>query len=283
MDLTNWRKHIDQVVKDEGQWVGLLDENLLPILDFPPVVSLTAPKTRHQASSCEVVVDVTDGGGRKLMAELVGDGLGQLDEEKRLTPNDGPTRFVCVVRDGERVAYTVTHSVVEGAASPTTLTVHGVDLLDGLAWWPCPSSTSEWRSAKFQVWSQDASWIRYAKPRELARVKFIGTAIETTKRGKARDLIRNTIQDSFDAVNGLMGWSDPHAFVDFDGGVDTSPQTGIRLDDSSVWDTLGQTAAQTGVEIEVDVWWPGDVPVTVRGGTRRSWPYPVQIVRVTHE
>lgn len=312
LTFSQWRAHIDQVVADEGQWVGLLDEDGAPLLEFPALVSLNAPKTRLAPASVEATVSVADG-GRRVLGELVGDGLGRLDAvTRRLAPNDGPTRFLCVVRPGERLVFTVTHSVVEGGVVPSTLTVHGVDLLDGLAWWPCPSiprvwlkhDVMEWHPAEgggsyvhkevpteFVEWSTDASGVPYREKRRMAQVEMGREALGYTKKGRAREVIRVLVQDSFDAVNRLFGWGVPHAVVDFEQSPDESPEVLIRGDDSSVWDTVSDPALQAGVNVEVGLWWPGDEPVTVRVSEpwaddlvveSRSWGVPMQVVRVTY-
>lgn len=286
MDMMQWRAHIDQVVGDEGQWVGILDEDGWPILDLPAVVSITAEETRLTPGSAEVVVSVANGAGRRVLDELVADGLGAIDAEKRLVPASGPTRILCLVRPGERRVFTVTHAVVAGGLAPSTLTIHGVDLLDSLAWWPCPSVPLEWTNARFSTWTTDASGATYAWPRRLAPVEFATTADGYTVRGPARDTLRRLVQDSFDAVNMLMGWQDPHAVVDFAGGTDTSPEVILRVPDEPVLDTIADTARIAGISIDVDLWWPGDPPATIRTPDRKStvattWPHPMQIVRIT--
>lgn len=312
LTLKQWRTHIDQVVSDEGQWVGLLNEDGAPFLEFPALVSMNAPKTRLAPASVEATVSVADG-GRRVLEELVGDGLGRLDAvTRRLAPNDGPTRLLCVVRPGERRVFTVTHSVVEGGVVPSTMTVHGVDLLDGLAWWPCPSiprvwlkhDVMEWHPGKgggtyvhksipteFVEWITDASGVPYKTKRRMAQVEMGREADGYTKKGPARTVVRTLIQDSFDAVNRLFGWGVPHAVVDFEQSVDESPEVLIRGDDSSVWDTVSDPALQSGVNVMVDLWWPGDAPVVVRvsepwaGSVRtaaKTWDVPMQVVRVTY-
>lgn len=286
MDIADWRKHIDAVVADEGQWVGLLDENGWPIFDFPAVVSVNAPEARFEVGSVEVVVPVANGAGSRLMAELVADGLGGMDEEKRLIPAAGPTRLVCVVRSGERLVYTVTHTVAEGGAAPSQITVHGVDSIDDLAWWPCPSIPIQWAQQKFTEWTTDASGVTYAKPRQLARIEFGTAADGYTVDGPARTAVRHVVQDSLDAVNALMKWQQPGMVVDYAGGADTTPKLLIRTDDSSLWDTIAEPAKQAGLSIEIDLWWPGDPPVVIRANyetsiTRQArWNYPVKIIRI---
>lgn len=284
MDLGKWRKHIDAVVADEGQWLGILDENGLPLYELGQLVSVSFPEQRLSASSIEITVRVSP--GDRVVNDLIGEGLGVMDGEGRLVPAAGPTRLICLVRGGERRVATVTHTVVSGGLAPTLVTVHGVDLLDGLAWWPCPSIPAQWQAGKFTTWEQDAAGEPYATPRQLAQVPLGTRADGYTKKGPARKILRELVQDSFDAANTLMGWSDPHAFVEFDTTEDTSPETLVRVNDDPIWGTISEPARTAGLGVEVRLWWPGDTPIRVRT-TREpaqfallEWDHPVQIVRI---
>lgn len=286
MDFQNWKKHIDHVIGDEGQWLGVLDEEGWPVLSLPLATTVKASEVKLGPGSLEVQVPLSGAVGARVAGELIADGLLSVDASGRLEPAKGLARFVCVARSGERRVYMVTHVVVEGVDSPTVATIHGVDLLDGLAWWPCPSIPVDWQQATFTSWDRDASGEKYAKARQLSQLKFADKADGYTKKGPARTVIRDLIQDSFDAVNALYGWrNNPHAVVDYSGGADTSAQVVIRTDDSTVWDTVSEAAKNAGVSIQVDLWWPGDGEVVCRSadrrGTRRlQWLNPKQIVRV---
>ena len=282
LTLAEWRKHIDQVVADEGQWLGVADENGVPLYELAGTG--TFPSSFLTAESAEVTVNVAP--GDVVVDDLVGEHLGVMDAEGRLVPASGPTRLLVWVREGERLAATITHTVASGGLVPSTLTIHAVDLLDGLAWWPCPSIPVEWESAEFKQWDTDESGVEYASPRELARVQMTTKLDGYTVSRRARTAVRVVVQDSFDAVNALMGWSDPHAVVAFDGGDDTTPDVFIRVNDDPVLDTVQETCRQAGLSLRVGLWWPGDDPVLVRTDhdgtttTPMSWPYPVQVVRV---
>ena len=284
MDLAQWRKHIDAVVRDEGQWVGISDENGLPLYELSG--TLTFPESHLSAASAEVTVQVQP--GDRVLDDLVGDGLGEVDAEGRLVPHSGQTRLLVLVRAGERRAATVTHSVVSGVSVPSQIVVHGVDLLDGLSTWPCPSIPAVWESAEFSEWSTDASGEQYATKRDLAQVQFTTRIDHYLERGPAKTVLREVIQDSFDAVNTLNGWSDdPHAVVAYESGEDTSPEIIVRINDDPVMDTIAEHARSAGVGIEVGLWWPGDDPVTVRVAhdstetKQATWPHPIQVVRLT--
>ncbi|MER0069239.1 hypothetical protein [Corynebacterium sp. KPL3806] len=286
MDLVQWRSHIKQVVEDEGQWLGILNEDGLPFYELGQVSRVSFPETRLAASSVEVAVNVTL--GDRVVDDLVGEGLGKTSDEGRLVPATGALRMLCLIRRGgeRRVAY-VTHTVAEGRYAPSVLTIHGLDLVDGLAAWPCPSIPVEWAGKEFKTWDTDASGIAYSKPRVLAQVPFATKADGYTVKGSARDTIRRLIQDSFDGVNALYGWGDdPHAVVEFDSSVDNSGQVLIRVNDDPVLETVAEPARSAGLGIEVSLWWPGDTPVRVRVSRDpeqfevRSWAHPVQVVRI---
>lgn len=284
MDLSQWRKHIDRVVQDEGQWVGVADENGYPIYEL--VGKINFPESHLQAASAEITVNVEP--GDRILDDLVGDSLGQMDAAGRLVPANGPARLLVLVRPGERRAAIVTHVVVTGQATPSQVTVHGVDLLDSLASWPCPSINLEgWEMAKWQQRKTDASGIRYGKVREMAQLQFATKLYRYAKRGTARDVLRVIVQDSFDSVNKLYGWDgEPHAVVVFGGAKDTSGEVALRISDDSVWETIAETARAAGLTIDVELWWPGDPAIQVRADhdgkqtKAKTFAHPVQVVRI---
>lgn len=284
MELDEWRKHIDQVVADEGQWFGILNEDGHPIYEFGGISHVSFPEARLATSSVEATVNVTP--GDRILDDLVGEGLGVVDDAGRLAPANGPLRMLCHIRPGERQTAYITHTVVEGRGTPSTLTIHGVDLMDMLATWPCPSIPVEWGAHEFSEWSTDASNTKYTTPRTLAQLPFATKADGYTVSGSARDTVRHLVQDSFDAVNALYGWTDAHAVVEFDGTPDESPRVVIRVNDDPVLETVAEPARSAGLGIEVRLWWPGDKPVNTRSGTVRngvdysSWSTPKLIVRV---
>lgn len=284
MELAQWRKHIEQVVEDEGQWLGVLDEDGYPLYELGGLVRHSFPTFHLGESSVEVELSVTP--GDRVLDDLVGEGLGVVDESGVLVPASGPARLLCLVRGGKRVVALVTHSVVAGREVPSTLTVHGVGLNTMLLFWPCPSVPVEWASAGFSEWETDASGLTYSQARVLAQVQFATRADGYTKIGPGVTMISELVQDSFDAVNTLYGWvDDPHAVVEFAAGVDGSPEVAIRVNDDPVGDTISEPARVAGLGVFVDLWWPGDDPVRVRSADRGSFgevefSHPVQVVRV---
>lgn len=281
MELKDWRKHIDQVVADEGEWVGVADENGYPIYEL--ACTHDFPRSHLTPESVECTVNVHP--GDRILDDLVGEKLGHTDKEGRLAPASGPTRLLVLEREGTRQAATITHTIATGGLSPTTLTVHGVDLLDGLAWWPCPSVPFVWTKDKWTTQKTDESGVTYTTARQLAQVQLTTKLDGYTIDNTALTAVRIAIQDAFDAVNTLMGWKDPHAVVAF-GGSDPTPRALIRVNDDPVLDTIQETARLAGLSIQVGLWWPGDDPVHVRadhdGHSTKpmTWAHPVQVVKV---
>ena len=285
MELAEWRRHIDQVVADEGQWFGILNEDGHPIYEFGGLVRVSFPEARLAVSSVEATVNVAP--GDRLLDDLVGEGLGVVDDAGRLAPANGPLRMLCHITPGERQTAYITHTVVEGKGTPSTLTIHGVDLMDMLASWPCPSIPVEWGGKRFEAWVTDASGTKYTKTRTLAQLPFATKADGYTVSGPARDTVRRLVQDSFDGVNALYGWGkDAHAVVEFDDTPDGSPRVVIRVNDDPVMDTVAEPVRSAGLGIEVRLWWPGDAPVRVRTSrdpeklATSTWPVPKLIVRI---
>lgn len=282
MDVATFRvfkQHIDDVVQVQGQWIGLVDEEGWPIMDLPPAVKVSAPTSRLASASCEITVPVTD--DSPVLAELVATGFDTTGGNTRITPAAGPARFVVVQRPGSRYVFMVTHTVVSGSAGPRLATIHGVDLIEGLAAWPCPSIPVEWSKARFTRYTKDAAEQPYSTPRQLALVQFANAADGYTEKGKAVTVIRKLIQDSLTHVNKAMGWErNPHMVVNMPTGGQLGPEVLIRVNDDSVWDTIAETAKNAGVTVTARLWWPGDAAFrsSVEGVSREK---PIQVVDVT--
>lgn len=283
MNWEEWRKHINDVVSSRGQWVGLADGDGVPIIEFPPHESLSAPEARLAPSELQLRVGVRGGAApvHAVVDELVADNLGATDSEGRLVIVPDVPRLVVVEREGGRQGFFITHVVAEGESeAPSILTVNGVDMLDYLWAHPCPSTPVTWKD-NWQTITEDAAQ-EWAKPRELTAMEMATRADGYTVRGPADQVLRDLIQDSFDAVNTQNGWADdPHLIVDVSGGV-SAPEVLIRTSDESIGDTIAQPALQAGVSVSVYLWWPGDAPIETRTGLK-TFTHPVGVVRVEHE
>lgn len=282
LTFEQWRTHIDYVVTTQGQWCGVLDDEGKPLIELPAPISVQAPEQRLAASSVEstFAIDATSEVVRELAADF-----GTQDDEGRLIPADGPVRLLCFIRKGERRAYFITHVVLEGALTPSTMKINGTDLVEMLSYWPCPSTPIKWTQTRFENWTTDASGVIYKQTRQLAQVPFATALYGHSLEGPAVSVIRKIIQDSIDAVNELFGWNTPHAVVDYSA-TNLGPEVLVKTADDFIWDTIAEPARTAGISIEVNLWWPGDPPVKVRTSrdtettTTTTWDVPMQIVRV---
>lgn len=292
-DWSAWRSHIDQVVADHGQWVGLCDPDGVPVMDLP-VSTLDARATMRQAANGELSMPTIGRFGQvhKAVDLLVADDLGAVDEDGELVPRTGPQMMLVVARRGGRSGYMITHPIspVDAFRPPERLTIPSVDLLSSLEFWPAPSVPSSWLP-EFDDWTEDAAG-PYDVPRVYAPVEFAAAADGYTIGGTAEEpmsaemVVKTTIQDSLDAVNHMMGWTgDEHMVVDWEPSGLPSPPALVRVDDRPLLDTVQDVAANAGINISVDLWWPGDGAVLVRDADREGaaltvWDRPIGVVRV---
>lgn len=287
MDWDTWHKHIDAIINDHGQWIGLADENWRPICDLPAATEFTAGSIRLDHGDCEIVIP-TNLGERphRAVTELIADGLGTFSNDGVLVPNMAKARNIIVARRGRRQAYFVSHATAEGLVDkPTTLRIFGQDLSGLLAATPCPSIPGTWGVNPVQTWEQDAGG-KYITPRDYGAVEFADVADGYVMRGSAVKVLREIVQDSVDAVCAQQKWDTPHLVVDMAGGA-ISPEITIRMSDQSVWDTVTEPARVAGVNVDVTLWWPGDDPVVARPGRGKepvatTWDHPIGVVRIDH-
>lgn len=267
MDFPEWQKHVSQVVADTGEWIGLANADGVPLCDFPAAESVSAPRTRLAVSDHEVVVPAR---GRiaptnAVSERLLAPNIGKFDESGYLAPATGGNYLVVIARPGMRLAFDVVFTTGEGPAdAPERLTVGGVSLTDLLDAHPCPSIPHTWEGGKFTEWREDAGGA-YAKPRRLAPVELATRADGYTVTGPAVNVIRDLCQDSFDAVNKLKGWADPHLVVDYGVASASGERITIQVQDDPLWSTILAPAESAGVNVWVELWWPGDPPIKVRG------------------
>lgn len=286
MDWTDWRKTIDQTVADRGQWVGLCDGWGKPIMEMPPIISMSAANPRLAAGALELVVNTS--GGRHVPVHpvvdaMVADGLGVFDAEGRLIVKDDIVDMVVIERPGSRRGYVTSFPTARnGATAPTELLIQGTSLLDRLAVWPCPSVPQSW-TPEWQTLTGDV--VEYTTPRTLGMVDMAVVADGYTMDGPAEATIRTLVQDSLDAVNHACGWTTPHLVVDMAPTGNPSPRTVIRVQDAMVWETIAEPAQLAGVNVDVDLWWPGDDPVLTRPARGQepvltTWDHAIGVVRI---
>lgn len=270
MRLIDWDEHRadrEQVVADQGQWLGLVDENLIPFMDLPQPSAMDWPEARGVIESVSITLRVRTPSGRPhaVVSELVAENLGRVDSVGRLVPVTGPTRLVSMQRRGRRVqTMLVTHVVAEGdALSPHTLTIHGVGLLGYLDLLPCPSNPLSWTS-EFTRFDRD--WVGdpeeqelFETPRDLSSCTMITAADGATVEGLADDVIHRIIAESIDAVHRVAGITEdpPYAAVRY-ARQDVSPRMMLRPTDQTIWQEIAEPALSAGISITAHLWWPGD-------------------------
>lgn len=263
MDMIGWqrhRAHREQVMADTGQWVGLADENGVPICDLPPLLEMMAPQVRGEPGELELVTAVRSTRGllHTAVDELVAEGLGVQDGEGRLVPLTDPTRFVVVERPGDRRAFRVTHVVAEGGwQAPATLMVHGISLLDMLndhpAWSYPISITGTWHRV-----NQDYA-VNFERERDLQDVQMAASTDGFVISGPADVAIHQLITESLAASYRAVGVADHPIRVAALQPATGSPQILLRPTDDPLWETVAATALAAGVTVGATMWWPGDL------------------------
>ena len=280
VDWVSHAKHRRQVAKDSGLYVGLLDENGEPLMDCPPVVSLTAPQTRNASTSLRMQLAVKSPAGvvhpvcDELLAEGITDAGNQwvnLDSEGRvLAASLDATRFVLMEWSGGlRRTYRVTHTVADGGQdTPSTIEVNGVDLLKMLSLIPGFSApltvTGKWVTFTRDWAGPENTGVTFSKPRDLQDMKMVTVADGVTVEGDAESVIRRIVSESLAAAWKAIDPAvvdDPPMVVDPSGSGLKSPHILLRPTDRPLLDEVAGVAANAGVSITADMWLPGDSPV----------------------
>lgn len=283
VDWDSFRLHRAQVVADQGQYVGLLDENCEPLMDCPPVVTMTAPQTKNAPTSLRMQLSVRalDGSVHPICDELVAQGLSSargswldLDAEgKALTTSLDASRYVLVEREDVRRVYQVTHVAAEaGRELPSMIEINGVDLLKKLALVPCFSAPTT-VSGKWTTFTRDWAGpenvgVMFSKPRDLQDFKLVTVADGATVDGDAETVIRRLVSESLEATWKAMGpevEKAPPMVVDPTPSGVKSPYILIRPTDRPVLEEVSAQAMASGIALNVDLWLPGDAPVAGLG------------------
>lgn len=275
------RGQIDQVVADQGQWVGLLNGEGEPVAELPGLdFDLSSAVQSIEEGTATFPVGTPDGSVHPLVARMFGDAIGG-DGSTLLDPGDNQGYMLCVQGPGGiegRYVYTVEFPTLEGdKVGPLTLRMDVLELLGVLNFRPCPSVLSTWGESPMKLWDTDAGR-PYRVPRPLAPIQMATMAWGHTSKGPAVTTIARVIQDSLDAYDVAFGY--PASFVvQVPKGVDNSPEVLIRRQDNTIWETVGETARLAGVAISARMWWPGDPTVnTLRGG--KAWNRAMGVIRV---
>ena len=263
------RESIDRAVSETGRWIGLCDGDGWPIVQLPPAESLSADERRLTADAeLEMVVPAR---GRLAPTNaavdyLIAENLGVFDDEGYLVPATEGNFHIVYCLPGRRLSFEVLKARAAGPAdSPTTLTIEGVSSTSLLQAHPAPSVPWTWHDSFWENWDQDAG-AHYETMRRYAAVEMATRLDGYTLEGPAVDVIRRLCHQSFQAVNALKGWDDPHLVVDFS--VESAPgrRVVIPVADEYLWDTFAATAEAAGVNVWTELWWPGDPPILFAEG-----------------
>lgn len=262
-DWSAHRAHRAQVVADAGQWVGLLDADGVPLHDMAPVVSMSAPETRHEPASLSMQVRLVSPSGvlHPVARELLADDL-DVDDRGVFVPKVDETRFVVVERPGDgpearRAFRVVAPETMIPGRTPTVMDIDGVDMLAAsLAGILCPSDPDSWTG---NFLTADRDWAGpWEKPRLIQDVKMAAVATGFTVSGPAEATIRGLIADSLEAVYRGVGVTDRPIVVDMTPTGRPSPHVVIRRSDDYIWSTVAAHAAAAGVRVSAHLWLPGD-------------------------
>lgn len=260
MDWGAHRLHREHMVATRGQWIGLLDENGVPLMDMPSVVDAQAANARGSSEEVELTFAIAGRTGtvHKAVSELIADGLGETDSEGKLIPQNIPTRMLCIERDAVRYTYPVTHCTAEGGyRSPSTLRVHGLyisSLLEGIPAWSNPISiTGEWHRLDRDY---AAEW---SKEMDLQHFELAAQADGFTITAAADIAIHRLVTESLAATWRAVGITDnpPIQVASLNPAIE-SPTIFIRPQDDNLWDTVTGLAQMSGVDISTGLWLPGD-------------------------
>lgn len=270
MRIIDWpaqRARHASIASDAGQWLGLLDEDGIPLLDLPQVLEMDWPEQRGVIESVELKIRVRTPSGRlhAIARELIAENLGLTDEQTALIPITGPARFVALERPGlPRRVMRVSHVEVDGdTISPIMMKIHGTELLGYLELLPSPSTPTTWTGA-FTRFTRD--WVGpqdtielFEHPRDLADIKLMQVADGGSVEGAADIVLHRLIDESLEAVLRMAGiTSDPPYIAVLLPSDVASPYTILRPTDQTIWAEVGDEAMLSGVAIRAHLWWPGD-------------------------
>lgn len=269
MALFDWethRLHRLQKIKDEGVWIGLLNEDGIPICDMPPATAMNAPATRLEPGSFTMTVPLVGKNGttHRVADELIADGI-STDSTGALVPDLRSTRFIAFEREGEtrdsRRTFKVGFPKSDGSTrfGPETMTLDGMSELDLLGGLIAPSDPDTWDN----VWIlSDRDWAGpWSKERWISDIKTAAVATGFTLAGPAESTIRELISRSLAACYRIDGITSvelhPIRVSPLGTGL-ASPNVVLRPSDDTILNTVVNHAAAAGVRISAHMWMPGD-------------------------
>ncbi|HFG8808105.1 TPA: hypothetical protein ACGIY5_001472 [Corynebacterium striatum] len=267
IDWEKHRAHRQLVAKDRGVWIGLVDQDGVPLMDLPPMTKYTAPATRLSPESASFTMAIKSPRGvvHPMTNHLAGRGIGRVDAQGRLELVADETRFIMVEKyQRPRRDYRVSHTILDGPSplAPSTAEVHAADTLNWLTGIPAMSApttwTGEWKRFTRDWAGPENVGVQFAKPRDLQDIKMVSVADGATVEGPAEETLRRIYSESVEAAFRAAGIDDAPVKVAPAPTGRTSPHVLIRPTDGNLWEETASIAMAAGVRIAADMWWPGD-------------------------
>lgn len=262
--MTDWdtyKKHREAVVREEGQYLGLLDHDGNLLCHLPPCIELQAPQARNAVTNLEATFPLHGDNPEVLhpiTEHLVAHDLGRLTPDGRFQPVIDHARLVIVERAGARRAYKVTHVKVEGIGDrPSQMTIYGASLIDfALGGIPCASFPGSWKPNTFRSFERDEGAV-YDTPREMAPIELAAIADGFSVHGPAEATLRRLIERSLQAAYDVTGHPRGIVVDQHSTGL-PSPEVYIRPSDGYILDEIADIATMAGVHLYAHLWLPGD-------------------------
>lgn len=150
VDWVAHKAHRTQVMREHGQWVGILDKDYNPVLDVEDWVSASWPGVFADTGSMQMVFDghLSDGSRNPAVEYLLTADLGNLDDPGSMEQLFHSGVHIAVERPGlPRRTYRILDLSPEGGTDfPRSMTVTGLDSVEHLKHtplWADPSNRSK--------------------------------------------------------------------------------------------------------------------------------------------
>lgn len=258
IDWLAFKAHREQVMKAHGQWVGIFDKDMNPVMDVEDWVSAEWPSIFSDTGSMtmEVLGTLPDGSLNPVVQQLLMAPLASLDNPQEMERLFHEGVWILVERPGlPRRGYRVVQLEPEGGReTPRRMSIQGVDTLEHLKHLPAWADPSN-RSKIVQLQFADVQ----DGPAEVVCRKIVG---------------RNLIGYQQPSLLGdMFGWTDDYSMPlrwagfkpDMHPVICSPVPSGLpsewcvveaRWDNA--WDVLKATMDAAGILATAEIWLPGD-------------------------
>ncbi|MEJ6013821.1 hypothetical protein WG936_08230 [Corynebacterium sp. H127] len=254
----DYKRHRDKVVETNGQWVGLLDKNYLPIMDIEDWINAEWPNIFGDTGSMTMALDgeIAPGVPNPVVDELVFAHLRKLDKPQALDEMFHEAVHGVLERPGiKRQTYRLFELTPEGGRDyPAKMGLSGVDTIEHLKHLPCwanPSNRSKVVQLQFSDIQQGSA--------ELVSRKIIGRNLI----GYQQPSLLRSSRDMTDDYSTSSAWS---SFIPDLHRVICSPIPSgnpsewcvIEARWDNAWDLMEGTWKAAGLQPITWLWLPGD-------------------------